>query len=186
MRGQWWPGLRVGCQGKDGHDFSEQGWGLTKGTPGPPSPCPPPMARLSPGMLQPLVPRFRLKGWLFWCLDELTELRHCNCRTLVPAHNPPLTSPGDTSFIFQVHPGPLQDIWPRAQAGAGMWARPVAQCLTLCDSLNCNPPGFSVHGICQARILEWVAISCSRGSSQPRDPTHLSFVSRIGKWILHH
>ena len=40
----------------------------------------------------------------------------------------------------------------------------VAQlCLTLCDSADCSPPGFSVHGVFQARILEWVAISSSRG-----------------------
>ena len=40
-------------------------------------------------------------------------------------------------------------------------------CLTLCDHMDCNPPGFSVHGILQARILEWVAISFARGSFQP-------------------
>ena len=46
----------------------------------------------------------------------------------------------------------------------------VAQlCPTLCDSANCSLPGFSVHGILQARILEWVTISFSRGSSRPRD-----------------
>ena len=46
----------------------------------------------------------------------------------------------------------------------------VAQsCLTLCDPMDCSPPGSSVHGISQARILEWVAISFSRGSSRPRD-----------------
>ena len=46
----------------------------------------------------------------------------------------------------------------------------VAQsCLTLCDPMDCSPPGSSVHGILQARILEWVAISFSRGSSQPTD-----------------
>ena len=38
-----------------------------------------------------------------------------------------------------------------------------------CDSMDCSPPGFSVHGILQARILKWVAISSSRGSSRPRD-----------------
>ena len=42
----------------------------------------------------------------------------------------------------------------------------VAQsCLTLCDPVDCSPPGSSIHGILQARILEWVAISFSRGSS---------------------
>ena len=40
-------------------------------------------------------------------------------------------------------------------------------CLTLCDPVDCSLPGFSVHGILQARILEWVAISSSRGSSDP-------------------
>ena len=45
----------------------------------------------------------------------------------------------------------------------------VQSCPTLCNPMDCNPPGFSVHGISQASILEWVAISISRGSSQPRD-----------------
>ena len=46
----------------------------------------------------------------------------------------------------------------------------VAQlCLTLCDPMDCSPPGSSVHGILWARILEWVAISFSRRSSRPRD-----------------
>ena len=51
----------------------------------------------------------------------------------------------------------------------------VAQsCLTLCDPMDCSLPGSSVHGIFQARILEWVAISFSRGSSWPRDRTQVS------------
>ena len=50
----------------------------------------------------------------------------------------------------------------------------VAQsCLTLCDSMDCSPPD-SVHRILQARILEWVPIPFSRGSSQPRDGTPVS------------
>ena len=51
------------------------------------------------------------------------------------------------------------------------------------NSMDCSPPGFSVHGISQARILEWVAISFSRGPSPPRDGT---FVSCIGRQILYH
>ena len=43
--------------------------------------------------------------------------------------------------------------------------------LTLCDSMNCNLLGSSVHGVLQARILEWVAIPFSGGSSQPRGQT---------------
>ena len=54
----------------------------------------------------------------------------------------------------------------------------VAQlCPTLCDPMDCSPPGSSVHGISQARILEWVAISFSRGSSQPRDRTSVSCIA---------
>ena len=58
-------------------------------------------------------------------------------------------------------------------------------CLTLCDPRDCYPPGSSVHGIFQARILGWVDISSSRGSSWPRDWVHLSCVSCIGTKILH-
>ena len=54
----------------------------------------------------------------------------------------------------------------------------IAQsCLTVCDPVDCSPPGSSVHGILQARILEWVAISFSRGSSQPRDRTRVSRIA---------
>ena len=42
-------------------------------------------------------------------------------------------------------------------------------CLILCDPMGCSPSGSSVHGVLQARILEWVAISYSMGSSRPRD-----------------
>ena len=51
----------------------------------------------------------------------------------------------------------------------------VAQsCPTLCDPMVCSSPGFCVHEIFQARILEWVAISFSRGSSRPKDRTQVS------------
>ena len=53
----------------------------------------------------------------------------------------------------------------------------VAQlCLTLCDPMDCSLPGSSVHGIFQAIVLEWIAISFSRGSSQPRDRTRVSSI----------
>ena len=51
-------------------------------------------------------------------------------------------------------------------------------CLPLCDPVDCSPPGSSVHGISQARILEGVAISFSRGSSRPRDQTCISCIGR--------
>ena len=65
--------------------------------------------------------------------------------------------------------------------------REVTQsCATLSDPLDCGPEGSSVHGIFQSRILEWVAISYSRGSSQPRDQTHISHIPHIGRLILYH
>ena len=45
---------------------------------------------------------------------------------------------------------------------------------TVCDPMDCSPAGSPVHGILQARILEWIAIPFSRGSSQPRDRTKVS------------
>ena len=58
-------------------------------------------------------------------------------------------------------------------------------CLTLCDPMDWSPPGSSVHGIFQVRILEWVAMPSSRGFSWPRDQTCISCVSCIGRQILY-
>ena len=74
-----------------------------------------------------------------------------------------------------------------ACVSACLCARSVAKsCLTLCDPVDCSPPGSSVHGIFQARILEWIAIAFSRGSSQPRDRTQVSCVSCTDRRILYH
>ena len=54
----------------------------------------------------------------------------------------------------------------------------IKSCLTLCDPMDGSPPVSSAHGISQARILEWVAISFSKGSSQPRDWTLISCTGR--------
>ena len=59
-------------------------------------------------------------------------------------------------------------------------AKSLQLCPTLCNSVDCSPPDSSVHGSLQARILEWVAMPSSRGSSQPRDQTHVSYVSWVG------
>ena len=55
-------------------------------------------------------------------------------------------------------------------------AQSAQSCPTLCDSMACSLPGSSVHGIFQAIILEWIAISLSRGSSRPRDRTQVSHI----------
>ena len=67
-----------------------------------------------------------------------------------------------------------------------MRAKSLQLCPALCDSVSCCPPGSSVHGILQARILGFVAVTSSRGSSQPRDQTCMSYVPYIGSQGLYH
>ena len=57
---------------------------------------------------------------------------------------------------------------------------------TLWDPMDSSPPGSSVHGIFQGRILKWIATSHSTGPSWPRDQTHVSCISCTGKRILYH
>ena len=84
----------------------------------------------------------------------------------------------DTWFGRRVFTAVLRLLWWRHYPGLSEGAlNPVTEsesevtqsCLTPCDLLDCSPPGSSVHGILQARVLEWVAIFFSRGSSQPMD-----------------
>ena len=68
-----------------------------------------------------------------------------------------------------------------------MKGKKVAQsCPTLCNPIDCSPPGSSIHGIFQARVLGWVAISFSRGSSWPRDRTQVSGIAGTCFYCLSH
>ena len=67
-----------------------------------------------------------------------------------------------------------------------MRAKLLHLCPTLCNSRDCSPASSSVHGILQTRILEWVAMSSSRGSSPLRDRTRVSYMSCIGRQFLYH
>ena len=60
-----------------------------------------------------------------------------------------------------------------------MHANSIQSCPTLCESMDCSPPGSFLHEILQARILEWVVMPSSRGSSWPRDQTQVSCNSCI-------
>ena len=62
----------------------------------------------------------------------------------------------------------------------------MTSCRTLCNPMDCCPPGSSVHGIIQPRVPEWIATSSSREFSRPRDWTGISCVSCIGMKILYH
>ena len=63
-----------------------------------------------------------------------------------------------------------------------MCAQSLSQsCPNLCYPMVYSPPGSCVHGILQARILEWIAMPCSRGSSQSKDQTHVSLVQPLSR-----
>ena len=65
-------------------------------------------------------------------------------------------------------------------------AKSLQSCPAHCDHMDYSPLGSSVHGIVQARILEWLAMPFSRRSSWPRDGTQVSYVPSTGCWVLYH
>ena len=60
-------------------------------------------------------------------------------------------------------------------------AKSLQSCPTLCNPTHCSLPVFSVHGVLQARIMEWDGMPSSKGSSRPRDQTHVSYIFCIGR-----
>ena len=83
---------------------------------------------------------------------------------------------------------PLVEPWEDSQSGqtrkgeGTVWgdakvSEDAQSCPTLCDPMDYSLPGSSIHGIFQARMLEWVAMPSSRGTSQPRDQTHISCIA---------
>ena len=135
----------------------------------------------------------KINGLFFW-------LHHCYCQLAPDASHAlvwPVLSPWRhdsmgcipqalplTAFLLGLPRKALED-----QSGKGkrsgcilpsfsLFSVSVAQsCLTLCDSMDCSPPGPSVHGTFQARILEWVAMPSSRRSSWPRNGTRVSHIA---------
>ena len=88
--------------------------------------------------------------------------------------------PGNHKFFFQVCESVCfgNTFYSVSVKGTKSKDSEVTQsCLTLCNPVDCRPPGSSIHGISQARILEWVAISFSRESSRPRDQTRVSLIA---------
>ena len=98
-----------------------------------------------------------------FCLEEDDVAPHFCC--------PPQKNKADACIL-------LVNIILKVKFFFGIWSRKVAQsCQTLCDPMDCSLPGSSVHGIFQARVLEWIAISFSRGSSWLRDWTQVSRIA---------
>ena len=93
-----------------------------------------------------------------------------------------------SGLLFPPPPGHLPN--PRIKPWSSAWRVCVYQVTSVVsDSLwphGLCPLGSSVHGILQARTLEWVSRLCSRGSSRPRDQTHVSYISCIGRQVLYH
>ena len=89
-----------------------------------------------------------------------------------------LVSTGLQGGFLTTGPGKPQHLILKGDFHMCLQLSEVAQsCPTLCNPMDCSLPGFSVHGLFQARILEWVAISFSRGSSWPRNRTRVSRIA---------
>ena len=101
-----------------------------------------------------------------WCFESATLNMPANLKNLAVA-----TGPKKVSFRSNPKERQCQRMF------KVKWSEGAQSCLTLCDPVDCSPPGSSVQGILQERILEWVAISFSRGSSQPRDRTRVSCIA---------
>ena len=75
----------------------------------------------------------------------------------------------------------LWQLWNVLPDNECVCAKSLWSCLTLCNPMDCSLPGSSVHGIVQARILEWVAMPSSKGSFWPRNQMLISYISCIGR-----
>ena len=100
----------------------------------------------------------------------------------------PCPSPGDLpdTGIEPESPALQADFLPSDPLCVCVHAKLLQWCPTLCGSIDYSFPGSSVRGILQARILQWVAMPFTKGSSWPMDQTHISYVSCIVKRVLDH
>ena len=99
------------------------------------------------------------------------ESLHCQAGSLALSHQRSLSSPSEVLTSFTCLSWCVCSV--------------AKLCPTLCNPMDSSLPDSSVHGTFQARTLEWVVISFSRRSSQPRDWNRVSWVFWIGKWILY-
>ena len=111
---------------------------------------------------------------LFLINSFKNELYHYNHNWI---NNPRIHIYSQFSFIqcsISMNKKIISDFFPRVPWSEVKWSEVSQSCPTFCDPMDCSLPGSSVYGIFQARVLEWVAISFSRGSSWPRDRTRIS------------
>ena len=92
----------------------------------------------------------------------------------------------DQKIRKEIRVFPWKLVWDLVANAAAAAAKLLQLCPNFCDPMDCSPSGSSVHRILQARILKWVAMPSSRGSSWPRDWNSVSYVSFIGTQVLYH
>jgi len=115
----------------------------------------------------------------------------CNCEAITFCSSNPVVASVAVSVNYYKCQAFIPSITPSLfryslENLACVHAQLLQSCPTLCDPVDRSPPGSSVNGILQARILEWVDVPSSRGSSRPGDETCASYVSSIGRRVLYH
>ena len=111
-------------------------------------------------------------------------------RAIQPQHVRFIWNNGNSSSVWGTLP-PLCHLNQRCWLSGALDSELLLVCsvgqsyMTLCHTMNCSSPGFSVYGICQARILEWITIFFSWRSSSPKDRTHISCIERriLYNWV---
>ena len=135
-------------------------------------------------LVKRMLPEFSHRGRYYFIPQTCRlQLRHVSFFSFLLPHHPSFSPSFRNCTGSHDVPGP--DFLGLTSV-AWVCAKLLQLCPILCDPTDCSPPGFSVHGILQAIILEWVIISFSRGSSRPRNQTHISHVSCVGRWVLYH
>ena len=135
------------------------------------------------------ISHFLLTRWLKFAILHMTMWTWCGSRTTALLAPPRLSllslrlHPHNTDV--RLLPGLASHLNYCCVRSHNLWIAcdsyyclAAKSCPSLWDPMDCSPPGSSVHGISQTRILEWVAISYSRGSSQPRDWNYVSCIGR--------
>ena len=120
-----------------------------------------------------------LRQWVDDALLRATSfLVSTNLSRIVSSEDIPYSFPQRIRNLWLIEVNQEGNVVSICKRGKRKKENEVAQlCLTLCDPRDHSPPGSSIHGILQARVLEWVAISFSRGSSLPRDQVQVSRTS---------
>ena len=137
---------------------------------------------------------FQNKTWVTYTQEHITHTNQPTCAHIFIKQHPKSFPEIGKGITSQTRPLLNASKWNASKA----LARPASpssvtgpcactqSCLTLCNSIGHGPPGSSIHGIFQARILEWDAISFSRASSWLKNQTQVSCISCIGRRILDH